>query len=206
MQVLIPVLQVAHTLLIVPVKLLNFASLTLSGTSVLFTCMEKWPVSEHEDKHIRSNSSTYCRKIFPDLTEGLGQYKPSNKLVLSTGSIFSSLPRRQNCSVSYWNFLCAAAGLGQAQAMARVGCNAGCSFTQVCKTQVIVQGVHNLSSLSEAFFFPPSCPLDLEEGVTQQGCPAGLTPAGYFFLWLFPHSCPADISFPCCPLNSSLRN
>lgn len=108
----------------------KFPLLSLSRASVLVICMEKGPSLSMRINRLGQNSSTHCReKFFPELTEGLGQYKPSNKLVQSTGCISSSLPRRQNCSVHIWNFLCA--GSGWAQAKARVEWH--CSFAQVCK-------------------------------------------------------------------------
>lgn len=67
-----------------------------------------------------------------------------------------------------------------------------CSY--MCKKQVTVWGTRDLPSLPEAVFHASLSPCDTKgtsHGADTHGC----------FLWLFPCSCSANVSFPCCPWN-----
>lgn len=67
-----------------------------------------------------------------------------------------------------------------------------CSY--MCKKQVTVWGTRDLPSLPEAVFLASLSPCDTKgtsHGADTHGC----------FLWLFPCSCSANVSFPCCPWN-----
>lgn len=117
---------------------LKLALLTLSHVSVLVICMGKCLFLTLRKNRLGGNSSTHCRKpFFPELTQGLGQSKPSNTFDalaafgLMHWLLFLLPPQETKLFCSHLKPFTGRLRMDSGKARVETLC----SFAQVCKSQ-----------------------------------------------------------------------